>query len=208
MIKRVHWGLGAKLALVASPFIALALLLIGLTLWVSWQLDGGAAALNEAARMRMQTFRLSLSVSTNDRDAVARGLRQFDDSLALLRQGDPNRPLFMPWDDETRPRLEAVDADWKRFRERWTTQPTPPLTTLGEETGAFANRIDGLVTAVEAHLSRWTAMLHLLQAAMMALAVLGSAALLYTGYLYVLQPVGQLKRAIERLQGGRSISQG
>jgi two-component system nitrate/nitrite sensor histidine kinase NarX len=202
MTKRAHWGLGTKLTLVASPFIALALLLIGLTLWVSWQLDGGAAALNEAGRMRMQTFRLSLSVSTGARDAVARELRQFDDSFALLRQGDPNRPLFMPWDDETRPRLEAVEADWKRFRERWTTQPTPPLTTLGVETGALANRIDGLVTAVEAHLSRWTAMLHLLQAAIMALAVLGSAALLYTGYLYVLQPVGLLKRAIERLQGG------
>jgi two-component system nitrate/nitrite sensor histidine kinase NarX len=202
MVTRTHWGLGTKLALVASPFIALALLLIALTLWVSWQLDGGAAALNEAGRMRMQTFRLSLSISTNEREAVAREARQFDGSLALLRQGDPERPLFMPWDDETRPRFDAVNADWSRFRQRWTAQPTPPLAALGTETAAFANRIDGLVTAVEAHLSRWTAMLHLLQAAMMALAVLGSAALLYTGYLFVLQPVGLLKRAIERLQGG------
>ncbi len=202
MVTRTHWGLGAKLALVASPFIALALLLIALTLWVSSQLDGGAAALNEAGRMRMQTFRLSLSVSTGNHEAAVQQARQFDTSIALLRHGDAARPLFMPWDDETRPRFDAVAADWARFQQRWTALPPPPMATLDAETAALATRIDGLVNAVETHLSRWTAMLHLLQAAMMALAVLGSAALLYTGYLFVLQPVSQLKKAIERLQGG------
>lgn len=202
MVTRTHWGLGTKLALVASPFIALAVLLIAMTLWVSSQLDGGAAALNEAGRMRMQTFRLSLSVSTGNHEGAARQARQFDTSIALLRHGDAERPLFMPWDDDSRSRFEAVAADWTRFQQRWTAVPTPPLPTLGAETTALANRIDGLVNAVETHLSRWTSMLHLLQAAMMALAVLGSAALLYTGYLFVLQPVSQLKQAIERLQGG------
>lgn len=202
MVTRAHWGLGTKLALVASPFIALALMLIALTLWVSSQLDGGAAALNEAGRMRMQTFRLSLSVSTGNHDAAMLQARQFDASIALLRNGDATRPLFMPWDIETRPRFDAVAADWTRFQQRWTALPPPPMTTLDTETAALATHIDGLVNAVETHLSRWTAMLHLLQAAMMALAVLGSAALLYAGYLFVLQPVSQLKNAIERLQGG------
>jgi len=202
MIGRTTWGLGTKLAVVASPFIALALLLIGLTLWVSWQLDGGAAALNEAGRMRMQTFRLSLSVSTGGHDAALRQARQFDASLALLRNGDPARPLFMPWDASTRPQFDAVATDWSRFQQRWTALPTPPMATLGSETAALANRIDQLVNSVETHLSRWTAMLHLLQAAMMALAALGSAALLYTGYLFVLQPVSLLKQGMDRLQGG------
>jgi two-component system nitrate/nitrite sensor histidine kinase NarX len=38
------------------PFLLLALLS---TLWVSWQLDGGAAAVNEAGRMRMQAYRMA-----------------------------------------------------------------------------------------------------------------------------------------------------
>ena len=202
MITRTTWGLGTKLALVASPFIALALLLIGFTVWVSWQLDGGAAALNEAGRMRMQTFRLSLSVSTGDHDAAVRQARQFDASLALLRDGDPARPLFMPWDDSSRPQFDAVATDWARFQHRWTALSAPPMATLDTETAALAMRIDRLVNAVELHLSRWTAMLHLLQAAMMALAILGSAALLYTGYLFVLQPVSLLKQAMDRLHGG------
>lgn len=51
-----RWSLGAKLAAVGLPFMVLGLLVTALTLWVSWQLDGGAAAVNEAGRMRMQAY--------------------------------------------------------------------------------------------------------------------------------------------------------
>ncbi len=199
---RSHWGLGIKLALVATPFLLVSMLLIATTLWVSWQLDGGAAALNEAGRMRMQSFRLSLSISTGDRAAVTQQAEEFENSLSLLRVGDPQRPLFMPWDETIREQFDGVSGDWHQFRTRWTAGQTPPVSGLRAETAVFAGRIDALVTAVESHLSRWTATLHLLQTAMMALAVLGAATLLYTGYMYVLDPVSLLKRAIERLQAG------
>ena len=39
-----HWNLGTKLMLVGVPFLLLVLLATAATLWVSWQLDGGAAA--------------------------------------------------------------------------------------------------------------------------------------------------------------------
>jgi len=39
-----HWDLGTKLMLVGVPFLLLVLLATAATLWVSWQLDGGAAA--------------------------------------------------------------------------------------------------------------------------------------------------------------------
>ena len=73
-----HWSLGVKLALVGAPFLLLAFLIIAITLWVSWQLDGGAAAVNEAGRMRMQAYRLSLSIGTADTKAATdadRGIR-------------------------------------------------------------------------------------------------------------------------------------
>ena len=41
-----QWNLGIKLAVVATPFLILTLLAISATLWVSWQLEGGAAAVN------------------------------------------------------------------------------------------------------------------------------------------------------------------
>ncbi len=46
-------SLSAKLIRIGAALLVLALASIGLTLWVTWQLEGGAAAVNEAGRMRM-----------------------------------------------------------------------------------------------------------------------------------------------------------
>ncbi len=198
-----HWPLGAKLALVGMPFLLLALLSVVLALWISWQLDGGAAAVNEAGRMRMQAYRLSLSVATGERAALAQQAGEFERSLALLRLGDAERPLFVPWDDTVRARFAEVEADWRRWHARWVDGRLPaPTAGLRDDTAAFAAHIDRLVAGIEAHMSRWTALLHLLQIGTMALALVGAAVLVWTGYLFVLEPVGALERAIERIQGG------
>src|SRR5450759_2635197 len=97
-----QWTLGAKLAMVGAPFLLLALLSTAATLWVSWQLDGGAAAVNEAGRMRMQSYRMALSIGTGQTSALTEQVKEFDQSLAVLHSGDPERPLFVPWDDTVR----------------------------------------------------------------------------------------------------------
>jgi len=197
-----QWSLGAKLMLVGTPFLLLALMSIALTLWVSWQLDGGAAAVNEAGRMRMQTYRMALAVGTGEHAALPPLVNEFERSLDVLRHGDLERPLFVPWDDAVRARFASVERDWARFRAQLT--PSGAVATSGSNGGAaaFVADIDALVTAIEHHMSRWTTLLHLLQMAMMAFAVLAAALLLYTGYLFVLEPVGQLKQGIERIQRG------
>ena len=60
------WNLRTKLGVVGALLLVLALASIGLTLWVTWQLEGGAAAVNEAGRMRMQTWRLAQALATGD----------------------------------------------------------------------------------------------------------------------------------------------
>lgn len=196
-------SLGAKLFLLGLPVLLLALVSIALMLWVSWQLDGGAAAVNEAGRMRMQAYRMSLSVSTGARDMLPRQVEEFERSLLLLRHGDAQRPLFVPWDDAISTRFEAVEKDWVRFRDTWAVGKASEKTAgIAAATARFAANIDSLAAAIEGHLSHWTALLHLLQMAMIALAVLGAAALLYMGYLLVLEPVGALARAIQRIQHG------
>ncbi len=197
-----HWNLGAKLALVGAPFLLLALLSTAATLWVSWQLDGGAAAVNEAGRMRMQSYRMALSIGTGEAHELAQQVKEFDQSLAVLRSGDPERPLFVPWDTTVRARFQTVEKDWANFRAHWVDAKSSNLGTLRSETVTFAADINALVTAIEAHLARWTALLHLLQLAMLAMAILGATVLLFAGYLFVLEPVGQLKVAIEKIQSG------
>ena len=197
-----HWTLGVKLALVATPFVVLALLSIALTLWVSWQLDGGAAAVNEAGRMRMQTYRMSLSIGTGALDALPGQAAEFERSLTLLRHGDYERPLFVPWDDAARQQFAVVEDAWQRFRRDWIAAAPAAGDGLPAHAAAFVADIDTLVAGIERQMARWTAMLHLLQMAMMGFAVVGSAVLLYAGYLFVLEPVGRLKLATERLQRG------
>lgn len=202
MTLRKHWNLGAKLALVGAPFLLLALLSTAATLWVSWQLDGGAAAVNEAGRMRMQSYRMALSIGAGETSALAEQVREFDQSLDVLRHGDPDRPLFVPWDDTVRARFATVERDWTNYRARWIDTKPSTLLDLRPQTVAFASHIDALVTAIESHMAHWTAMLHLLQMTMLAMAILGATVLLFTGYLFVLEPVGQLKQAIEKIQSG------
>jgi len=201
-----HWTLGAKLSLVATPFLLLALCSIAVLVWMSLQLEGGAASVNEAGRMRMQAYRMVLSVGTGDAPALPQQAAEFERSLRLLRNGDPERPLFVPWDDTVRQRFAAVEQDWIRFRERLALSASPispaPPATLAGDAAVFTSHIDAFVAGIEAHLSRWTSLMHLLQVALMALAVIGAAVLLYTGYLFVLEPLGLLKQAIHRVQGG------
>ena len=73
--------------------------------------------------MRMQAYRLSLSIGTADDEGDPARIAEFERSLRLLRDGDPERPLFMPWDDTVRQDFEASSANG-RFPQKWVL-PSP-----------------------------------------------------------------------------------
>ena len=202
MTQRNHWSLGTKLALVGAPFLLLALLSTAATLWVSWQLDGGAAAVNEAGRMRMQAYRMALSIGSGETSSLAQQVAEFEKSLITLRNGDPERPLFVPWDAGVRANFSVIEQDWRGFQARWVLTRPDNVRGLSAETVVFTNHIDAFVSNIESHIAHWTSVLHLLQMSMMAMVVSGAAVLLLTGYLFVLEPVSELKQAIEKIQSG------
>jgi two-component system, NarL family, nitrate/nitrite sensor histidine kinase NarX len=196
------WTLTAKLYISGLTFLVLALTSIGLTLWVTWNLEGGAAAVNEAGRMRMQTYRLALEASTNGptRDTLAL-VRSFDASAALLRTGDPSRPLFVPWSDLSRHRFALVTQAWTGLREHWSTQQ-PTAAEASRDAARFVALVDGFVAAIEVQMARSTAILQAFQLAMMALAIAAVVAMLYAGYLFVLNPLARLRNGLTAVQQG------
>ncbi|WP_137860868.1 type IV pili methyl-accepting chemotaxis transducer N-terminal domain-containing protein [Variovorax sp. 3P27G3] len=196
-------SLSTKLIRIGAGLLLVALASIALTLWVTWQLEGGAAAVNEAGRMRMQTWRLT-SVAQSERTSgdVAALVQQFDQSMSLLRLGDPSRPLFVPRSNSIAREFETVEALWNDQRTLWL-QTTPPR-ALQEvaATNELVDAIDALVLAIEKKLSRYTTILNLFQMVMMVLAIAGAVVMLYTGYMYVINPLGRLRFGLRQLESG------
>lgn len=198
-----RWSLTAKLVATGLTFLLLALTSIGLTLWVTWNLQGSAAAVNEAGRMRMQTYRLALAVANGAEPVqVADLARQFDQSLDLLELGDPSRPLVVPWTARSREQFHGLRQRWSHLRRGWEPGAGRPDGEMAHDADEFATSIDGFVGGIEAQIARWTSILNLFQLAMMALAIASAVTLMYTSYLLVLSPVSRLKRGLETIQQG------
>jgi len=197
-----NWTLTAKLYASGLGLLVVALTSIGLTLWVAWTLEGGAAAVNEAGRMRMQTYRLALAASTHgpSRETLAL-IHSFDTSVALLRNGDPSRPLFVPWSSDSRQRFALIAQTWQEVRAAWTGGQPSPQDAAGDA-ARFVALIDGFVAAIEAQMARSTTLLQGVQLAMMGLAIAGVVAMLYAGYLFVLNPLARLRRGLTSVQQG------
>lgn len=194
-------SLSTKLMRIGAALLLLALASIGLTLWVTWQLEGGAAAVNEAGRMRMQTWRLSSAVQAlSPPDQIIALVKEFDQSLAVLRTGDPSRPLFVPWDESSRREFAVVEALWAQEREEWLRRGALDPTASQRMAEEFVEATNRFVLTIERQLSGYTAILNLFQMVMMALAILSAVVMLYTGYMYVINPLGQLQRGLERIE--------
>lgn len=196
-----RWSLAAKLAMVGMPLVLLAMVAIVVTLWVSFQLDGGAAALNEAGRMRMQAYRLSLSVAQGRQSDVESQVQAFDRSLSLLRNGNAARPLAVPWNAATTAQFAQVEAHWANYRVRWTHGPSD-RSDLERSTHDFVESIDDFVKGVEVRLAEWTALLHLLHTSVLVMLIIWVLGVLVGTYTLVLEPVGALHRAIRKVQSG------
>lgn len=194
--------LTTKLLALGVGFLVVALASISLTLWVTWKLEGGAAAVNEAGRLRMNMLRMVLVLQTEPPAAVEERARLFDASLDLLRTGDPSRPLFVPWSDETRTLFDAIRARWAQARTDWVGPLPPDRAATLAQADEFVREVDAFVDAIELQIAGWTAALHLFQLFMMALAVVAAVTFMAVSYLLVINPVSRLQQAQARLRKG------
>jgi two-component system nitrate/nitrite sensor histidine kinase NarX len=216
MIRNLH-RLSFKVSGILIGFSVIAIAAIGATLYVSWKLQGGAAAINDMGSERMRAYRIAnilseLAVADGDREAVAQKARaeidRFERVLRDLEQGDPGRPLFVPataeiraqlgdverrWRDQIRPAAEAVLAAEVSAREALFRE-------FRGQVDDFVARVDALVGAVEAHNSRYTSLLGTLQLGLMALAVAGAVALIFMVFLLVVRPVQSLAEGMQRME--------
>ncbi len=188
-----------KVGLLGVGLLAVALASIGLTLWIGWQLEGGAAAVNEAGRLRMQTWRIAHAVALQNQAEAGTHLQQVDQALRLIRDGDPARPLFLPRDATTAQAFESVSQGWLQFHRLAANQPAQ---LSSADVDGMVKRVDHLVAAIEAQLAGWNTLLSSVQLALVALAIAAAVAFLYAAHLLVFAPVDRLRRGLAALERG------
>ncbi len=194
--------------IVAASFAALIVVLtmVGGTLWLSWQLEGGAAAINDAGSLRMRSYKLALSLDTlaQSGPAIARDdLRQLDTTLEGLRNGDPSRPLFLPGKPAIRAQYQVVTSLWQQqmrpFALATLAGDPAAVRAYRQAADAFVAEINRLVFLIEHDNARKTTLLHLSQAVLIALSIMGTVAMIFMLYLWIIRPVLRLRSGIQRM---------
>ncbi|MGD8790731.1 MAG: type IV pili methyl-accepting chemotaxis transducer N-terminal domain-containing protein, partial [Burkholderiales bacterium] len=113
--------LSTKLVEILVFFLLVALVSIGITLLMSWDLQGGAAAVNQAGSERMRAYRISMLLTQAELPGVDRErtlaaasaeAREFERVLDELKLGDPSRPLFLPNEKSIRDQFNELESIW------------------------------------------------------------------------------------------------
>ena len=202
--------LSTKIVSVLLGFLALALMAIGATLFLSWQLEGSSAAINEAGSLRMQSYRLSVLLSQwmnapeqanmRQRQLVDRQLQTIEAKFTLLRKGDPQRPLFLPPTRRIHDEFNIVSTHWRQ-------QLLPLVTVMLDQQNPerqaswqryypqvddYVASVDGLVEMIEKDSEKRTFWLRSSQLVLVALALSGTVVMIYLMFLLIIQPVTRL----------------
>ena len=196
-------------------YFIVSLAAIGSTLFVSWRLEGGAAAINDAGRERMRSYRIAFLLSQQIRHPsfeLRRDIEQeitlFEQTLAELVRGNPQRPLALPKDAVVRQQMAQLREDWqKQIKPRLlgilnASQESEQGRLLDEYRPLLERYVAGineLVSLVEHSNTHASTLLRTLQIALVSLALLGTVLLLYLFSLMVVRPVARLQEGLQRM---------
>jgi len=209
-----HLRLSTRIAGALVGFLLLALVAIGTTLWLSWQLEGAAAAINETGSLRKQEYRLAMLLGRDvhtpgggdARDARAQ-IASIDATLALIARGDPQRPLGLPPTAAIRTAFDAAALRWRFELRPLALQVLDaqgearlvPLRTLFGKVDAYVAQIDTIVGLIERDNELRTFWLRASQLALMALAMGGTVVLVYLMFSLIVDPVERLHAGLRSM---------
>ncbi|MFY3548361.1 type IV pili methyl-accepting chemotaxis transducer N-terminal domain-containing protein [Achromobacter insolitus] len=192
--------------IVISSLVALVVVLsmVSWTLWLSWQLEGAGAAINDTGSLRMRANRVAVELMRPQAGREFRTNEQvllMDDTIARLARGNPARPLFIPNDEAIRRQWHDVAAYWYDVMKPAATRALqqPDAATYLETLPEFVARADTLVRMIEQDNAGKTTSLRLSQGVLAAIASAGTLAMIYLLYLWIISPVLRLRDGLQRM---------
>jgi nitrate/nitrite sensor histidine kinase narX len=199
------WKNRLSTRIVISSVVALSLVLsmVGWTLWLSWQLAGTAAAINETGSLRMRANRIGLNLLRHDEAAQAQvvvDLREQGRILAHFAGDLPGRPLFLSTDAPLRQQFHAVTTRWDELADlaHEALEEGDSTAYLAQLPG-FVAEADRLVHVLEVGNASKTTRLRILQSVLIVMACLGTMAMIFLLYRWIIRPVQTLQGGIQRM---------
>ncbi|HSC81132.1 MAG TPA: type IV pili methyl-accepting chemotaxis transducer N-terminal domain-containing protein, partial [Chitinolyticbacter sp.] len=190
--------------IIAASVIALLVVLsmAGWTLWLSWQVEGAGAAINDTGSLRMRANQIGLVLLQQPLDVQRANtiLNTQQDTLARLRRGVPARPLFLPQDPAIHAQFDRVTMQWQQL------QPLAQAALRGGDRAAYLARLpefvvqaNHLVTMIEVDNVNKTSQLRFSQAVLIGVACVGTLAMICLLYLWIIVPVLRLQEGLARM---------
>lgn len=208
--------LSRKIVGILCAFFIIALTAIAATLYISWQLEGVAAAINDAGSQRMRTYRIShlMARALDEKgdsgiysSSLAEERQLFERVLKDLHQGDPMRPMAPPRNEIVQEKLDAVAESWRSamrptldaYLESSGSGRVKMLDHFNSTLEAFVHSINELVLAMENSYAQDTNLLRTFQIALVMLAIIGTGVLIRFFDDLVIRPVGMLHAGMRRM---------
>ena len=199
------WKNRLSTRIVISSVVALSLVLsmVGWTLWLSWQLAGTAAAINETGSLRMRANRIGLNLLRHDEAAQAQvvvDLREQGRILAHFAGDLPGRPLFLSTDAPLRQQFHAVTTRWDELADlAHEALVEGDSTAYLAQLPGFVAEADRLGHVLEGGNASKTTRLRILQSVLIVMACLGTMAMIFLLYRWIIRPVQTLQGGIQRM---------
>lgn len=209
--------LSSKIIGILIGFFVVAVLAIGMTLLISWQLEGSAAAINDAGSQRMRSYRMGHLMSRGVAAPLlipqyvaelSVEMDQFEKVLRDLEVGDPVRPLSPPRDLSVFEGVQTIKVDWSKsikpillayLKGKNVQARAEAAADFDREVQRFVIEINDLVLRMERNYAYNTTLLRTCQIGLAVLAVLGTLLLIRFFFVLVIRPVDQLHEGIKRM---------
>ncbi|TIC78755.1 type IV pili methyl-accepting chemotaxis transducer N-terminal domain-containing protein [Crenobacter intestini] len=191
------------LALNIGGLIVIMTMIIG-TLWLSWQLEGAGAAINDAGSLRMRANLVQIELDRENavgHSNVEKTVFEQNKLLDQLLSGDPSRPLFIPND-------VGVKNQFIKVAELWRNKMVPAIYSADSADRSkkyysllpdFVAQTNLLVSLIERANEQKSNLLRVSQGVLALTACFGALAIAYLLYLWIILPLIRLQDGVQRM---------
>ena len=187
-------------------WLIFALIFTGYTLLLSWELENGGIAINDAGSLRKRTFQMALLHNqAPNSPQLQREQAEFEKVLLNLRNVGHGK-LFLPDNNELRQQVRELDGRWHTQMLPWYGELTQNKQSITAENRQvlddYANSINSVVKLIEEDNTRNIQLLRLFQMLLIAMTFVTAFTGIYLLLHLVIRPLDNLRAGIVRLRSG------